>query len=73
MNSNTTNALLTFVMLMNSNFRPLSGKSVVNYLNNIIVFSKIKLKMSLILEMSSIVCKIQLYASHLNSNSMRRV
>ena len=42
MNFGMTNALSTFVTLMNNIFKPLLGKCVNVYLNNIIVFSKTK-------------------------------
>ena len=42
MNFGMTNTPSTFVTLTNANFRPLIGKSVVIYLDNIIIFSKSK-------------------------------
>ena len=42
MNFGMTNAPATFVTLENNNLKPLLGKCVVIYLDNIIVFSKTK-------------------------------
>ena len=42
MNFGMTNAPSTFVTLMNNIFKPLLGKCVIKYLENIIVFSKTK-------------------------------
>ena len=63
MNFGMTNAPSTFVTLMNAIFRPLIGKSVVIYLNNIIIFSKSKAQHELDLRnVIKILQENQLYA-----------
>ena len=63
MNFGMTNAPSTYVTLMNTIFRPLSGKSVVIYLNNIIIFSKSKTQHMLDLRnVIKILQENQLYA-----------
>ena len=63
MNFGMTNAPSTFVTLMNLVFRSLIGKSVVIYLDNIIVFSKSKAQHKVDLRnVLNILCDNQLYA-----------
>ena len=73
MNFGMTNTPSTFVTLMNAIFCPLIGKSVVIYLDNIIIFSKSKAQHELDLRnVIKILQENQLYAKPLNANSMRR-
>ena len=63
MNFGMTNAPSTVVTLMNAIFRPLIGKSVVIYLDNIIIFSKSKAQHELDLRnVIKILQENQLYA-----------